>query len=311
MKKKIIFTAVIISVLLICSTVLALEIIGKNNGRLDNVSDIKMQVVTVTADNNTPLIKTVENNERILTNFPDRFAGLIATYSMPIDQQEYLAGLIEQGYDANWLAEIYEFWTDCCEDITIIKDIYDISVEKEYCDKYWIEEAYNDATDDVHGVLDNDAVSKYLYEYHLTPSDIIKANILSRKGDFTIQELLQKILDGEDIDELYAQNTAKTQKEISSVNSGIFDTKQKTMRVVQYEPPERNINNDQAIDNFINNELGEDIVNYYKSEGCSIYIIYNAYMLSQQTGSNLNPIISDYINYRVNDRLLTKVVDLR
>lgn len=89
------------------------------------------------------------------------------------------------------------FWLDTCEDISIIEQIYNKKSEYEG-GKFWVENAYNDVTEYIHGELSVDDVNHYL-EAGAAAVDIQNANVLSRRGVYTIQQILDRIIGGETI----------------------------------------------------------------------------------------------------------------
>lgn len=124
-----------------------------------------------------------------------RIYALIAEQNPTEAELSYLTGLLQKDYDMNWVAEIYEFWLTCGEDIPIIEQIYLASETQQIDGRYWVEETYNSVTNNAHGVLDSIAIGNYI-ESGLTVADIERANILSRKGTYTINQILDNILGG-------------------------------------------------------------------------------------------------------------------
>ncbi len=111
------------------------------------------------------------------------------------EEMDYLDDLIESGADVSAIAEIYRFWLSTSEDISIIGQIYSMSnLEKE---GYWVEELFNQITENRHGILDETGVNSY-YSKGLAASDINIANVLSRKGVMTIHEVLDRRAAGDD-----------------------------------------------------------------------------------------------------------------
>lgn len=105
------------------------------------------------------------------------------------EEMNYLDSLIKSGADVSAITEIYRFWLTTSEDISIIGQIYSMSTpEKE---GYWVEELFNQLTENRHGVLDEAGVNSY-YSKGLAASDINIANVLSRKGVLTINEILDR-----------------------------------------------------------------------------------------------------------------------
>lgn len=113
----------------------------------------------------------------------------------PSEQElEYLDGLIETGADVLTVMELYCFWLTTSEDISIIGQMYSASGQDKQ--DYWMEELFNKFTETRHGVLDENGVNVYLVK-GLTASDINIANVLSRRGVLTIQEILDRRVAGD------------------------------------------------------------------------------------------------------------------
>lgn len=118
-------------------------------------------------------------------------------YGLNDEQLEYIAGLIINGADPNSILDTAYFWVDTCEDITIIEQIYNKKGDYEG-GRFWIENAYNNVTNNVHGVLESEEINNYL-SLGVTVSDIQNANILSRKGVYSIKQILDRIAGGDTI----------------------------------------------------------------------------------------------------------------
>lgn len=118
-------------------------------------------------------------------------------YGLSNQELEYIAGLIIGGAEPSGIMEAAYFWLDTCEDITIIEQIYNKKSEYDG-GKFWVENAYNDVTEYIHGELSVDDVN-YYFESGVTAVDIQNANILSRSGVYTIQQILDRIIGGETI----------------------------------------------------------------------------------------------------------------
>ncbi len=98
---------------------------------------------------------------------------------------------ISDGMRVSDIAAACRFWETTNDDISVLREIcsrnenYDMSK-----DLYWYEDAYNEITDYVHGVLDEEDVKSYV-EKGLTTEDMSIANVLSRKGVYTIKQILK------------------------------------------------------------------------------------------------------------------------
>ncbi len=149
--------------------------------------------------------------EKIKNDVPDaddaymqtlNYVYAIEKYSADSDEQNYLHDLVLNGADADMIRKIYVFLQDTDYPIEMVETIYNIG--KDICedDDYWIETAFNQATDNIHGVLDKEQVTEYL-EKGITADEINTANVLSRKGVYTINEILDKRLEGARWDNIF------------------------------------------------------------------------------------------------------------
>lgn len=115
-------------------------------------------------------------------------------YMLSEAELDYIADLIISGDEAKDIIEITNFWLGTNEDVSVIGEIYGLK-EKFEGSKFWIENAFNKATEYKCGELNSETLDEYLSE-GLTADDINTANILCRKGVYTIQEILEKKLEG-------------------------------------------------------------------------------------------------------------------
>lgn len=127
------------------------------------------------------------------------YAYAVQIYSKNNDELDYIDSLIYGGANIKDVIEIYEFWLTTNESVEIIGQIY--NKKDEITDRYWIEEAYNQITEHKHGVLNADEVSEYINK-GLQITDIHTANKLCRKGVYTIQEILDRLISGDTWDEI-------------------------------------------------------------------------------------------------------------
>ncbi len=116
-------------------------------------------------------------------------------------EMEYIAGLIVQGYDPMTVMDICYFWLDTNEEIDIISQIY--MLKSRHRNHAWIENAFNEITNNKCGVLNESDVDNYLRQ-GVTLSDIAIANKLCRRGVLTIQEILAEHQQGKTFAELAA-----------------------------------------------------------------------------------------------------------
>ena|GEM_PF-4555218 len=122
-------------------------------------------------------------------------------YNPSIAERTYIDTLILKGADVFTMISIFDFWRTTAEDIDMIGKIYAKSADVQGA--YWIEEVFNELTENRHGVLDKEAINEY-FEKGLTKDDILQANILCRKGVYTITEILDKVAVGEAWEDIIA-----------------------------------------------------------------------------------------------------------
>lgn len=156
-------------------------------------------------ENNENLLNTVSQLAEYLKNNLEnetRVAEILSSYlyfqevhKFSNEQMEYIADLIINGADAEDVIDVTNFWLDTNEDISVIGEIYQL--RERYSDSmFWIENAFNRVTDNKYGELTSDDIGNYI-KLGLSIDDISTANVLSRKGVYTIQEILQKRLGDE------------------------------------------------------------------------------------------------------------------
>lgn len=124
-------------------------------------------------------------------------ALFMGRYCTTQDSFSYLEKMILSGCDPKTTIDIYQFYLTTNEDISIVRQIYDMVYTGEPITNRDIvfESAFNEITNNKCGVLTEEDVISYL-EKGLTVSDISEANLLSRKGVMTIQEILDALLSG-------------------------------------------------------------------------------------------------------------------
>ncbi len=209
MKKKVLAAGVILLVLTVCLTALAAnegvrEAVKETAERLFDVGEtgkLEEELVTVTKnedrfDNIAEYLgyDTPEKSELL------RKTALFMERNCVSDKQfKLMEQMILEGCDVPTLTGIYSFYLTTNEDVTIVRDIYDYVWDGEPIENGGVlfEEAFNELTDYKCGVLTKEEIEGYL-EKGLTIDDIAEANILSRKGVLKINEILDRIIAGED-----------------------------------------------------------------------------------------------------------------
>ncbi|MBQ7876278.1 MAG: hypothetical protein IJ316_03220 [Clostridia bacterium] len=109
----------------------------------------------------------------------------------------YIEQMILSGCDPQTTMDIYQFYLTTNEDISIVKQIYDMVYTGEPITNRDVvfENAFNKITNNKCGVLTEEDVIDYL-EKGLSVDDIVQANLLCRKGVMTIHEILDALLSG-------------------------------------------------------------------------------------------------------------------
>ena len=125
----------------------------------------------------------------------NRYSITVALYEPTAAETSQIVGLVEEGYDLYQLSRIYDFLVGTQEGSSILEEIYDMGEKLDFQGRYWIEDAYNAVTNNVHGVLGMEEVGQYISQ-GLSVADIRVANEMSRTGAMTIQEILEERLDG-------------------------------------------------------------------------------------------------------------------
>lgn len=152
------------------------------------------------------------------------FASFIQTYQPTDEQLSYLNNLILNGYDTDKLIEIYRFWFDTDDDISMIKSIYDYAQTNGIGGSFWVEECYNKITDNRSGLLSDEDIQQYK-QRGLELDDIEMANRLSRLGKKNIQTILEERIAAENwidvVEPLYASSNSKkeTAKKLKKIEA--------------------------------------------------------------------------------------------
>jgi len=152
------------------------------------------------------MVRTMERTIEDPREFNDllfNFEFLREGYGLSDADMDFIADLVIEGRNMSDVIHIAYFWLDTNEDISIIREIYD--VKEGFGDsRLWIDFAFNAVTYNRHGSLSDEEVQEYL-EMGLEFEDIHIARILSRLGVMTIHEILDEIAEGAYFSELAAE----------------------------------------------------------------------------------------------------------
>lgn len=119
---------------------------------------------------------------------------LTEVYELTQEQKDYIADLVIDGCNMSDIIGLAYFWVDTNENISLIKSMYDL--KGEFAGKTdWYGNAYDKVTDAKNGSLSVEEVKEYMGK-GLTAEEILTADKLSRKGVYTINQILDKCCDG-------------------------------------------------------------------------------------------------------------------
>lgn len=144
---------------------------------------------------NATIADPTEFNELLMD-----YEYLRVVHGLSQQQLDYIADLVIEGCDMKDIINIAYFWLDTDDDISVIKEMYDLKGEFEGKTE-WLSNAYDIVTNAENGSLSVEDVEAY-YAKGITADEIITADILCRKGVYTIQEILDKRCAGQSLVEI-------------------------------------------------------------------------------------------------------------
>lgn len=167
-----------------------------NNQKVEMLADnLEMSELNATAIMNEAAKNFDTDYEKL-----SEYIGTLVMMNVEQSTKSILDELLGDGYDAYEILAVYKFCrgTDC--DVSTVKQVLDL--KDSFTGPHWIENAYNYITNNKYGVLDYEQLCEYLNNGYTT-EDIIAANMLCRKGKYTIDDILHKVGDGETWTNLY------------------------------------------------------------------------------------------------------------
>ncbi len=181
-------------VVIAIATTLAIATVAMASGNLISGTISTEEIFTPSFDRLATFIgyDTEENFETF-----HKVALFMGKYCTTKESFSFIENMILSGCDVQTTMDIYQFYLTTNEPISIVKQIYDIVFDGEPITNRDVvfENAFNQLTNNKCGVLTEEDVISYL-EKGLSVDDITEANILSRKGVMTIQEILDAVLSG-------------------------------------------------------------------------------------------------------------------
>lgn len=266
MKRKAVITAGLIFIMAASGVCAAVYNSEYNVESYDLTQNVKLPDIK-----NTDKLKLVA--EKIKSNTSDEEEAYMITlnyvYALEKNgasdyEQDYLHNLILNEADADMIRKIYTFLQDTDYSVEMVEKMYKIAVNICEDDEFWVETAFNKATDNVHGVLNKEQVTDYLNQ-GLTAEDINTANILCRKGVFTINEILDKRIGGTEwsdiFDEVYSDITEpdtvfnvrsfkKADKIVGKQIPSDMITAMRLSKMVSQKPERFLVDKNESVDNY-------------------------------------------------------------
>jgi len=143
--------------------------------------------------------RTIED-DREFNDLLLNFEFIREAYGLSEVDMDFIAELIIESGNMEDVLLITYFWLDTNEGIGIIREIYYLR-EEFGISSFWIDFAFNQVTNNRHGVLSDEEVYEYL-EKGLEFEDIEIASVLSRQGIMTIHDILDERVEGISFSEL-------------------------------------------------------------------------------------------------------------
>lgn len=183
---------------LLLAIILALGCIG-TVAMLQN-DEVVEKIVTIFNGNSDPvynhdnlisILKEQNYDPDEIERAVDRYSNMVVINNPNDKETSLFLEMVSGGKDIVKLLDICDFLCDSPEKFDLLKPMYEYGEEVDFEGRYWLEDAYNYSTDKKQGVLTGGEISTYLNK-GLTTDDIRLANILSRKGEMTITEILDE-----------------------------------------------------------------------------------------------------------------------
>lgn len=149
------------------------------------------------------LLRSLGYYEDELNQAMAKLIRLASIYSFTPEELEQIYQMAQDGYDLQKTLDIFEFAmdTDHPRDFSYVKQLFDYANKHHIMGKNWIETAFNGMTNYRGGALTEDDIRQYIKQ-GLTVEEISAANIMSRSGKKTIQQLLNERVEGKEWGEI-------------------------------------------------------------------------------------------------------------
>lgn len=157
---------------------------------IETQTEAKLERVLAQRDMETILRNNGLYEDEVRKNMT-KYLETIALYQIPQEHIDLFLDRAEQGKNLAKLLDIYRFLFFSSRDYSLIDAIYEKGANSNFCKPYWLEDAFQTATEYRSGLLQDGEISSYR-EQGVSLSDMLLANNLSFKGVKTIQQILNQ-----------------------------------------------------------------------------------------------------------------------
>lgn len=134
----------------------------------------------------------------------DEYIMTIMLYEPTKNEIKQIEVLIKDGKDLLKLCKVYAFLYNTAEGPVLLNEVYMLGETINFSGLYWIETAYNTATENKHGILNMSDIHNYIQQ-GITTTEMRVANALSRMSDTIIHDVLDERAGGAMWSEIFAQ----------------------------------------------------------------------------------------------------------
>lgn len=177
-----------------------------DNVRIETNINQKSDAIQAQADRIQKIESGLKKDKQILSEeeymMLYAYVELLMKYQPTEQELSEIDNLISAGNNVFDVVNVFVFWrtTDC--GIDTMGQV--LQMKDTLTGRNWIENAYNIITQNRYGVLDRTAYEEYISR-GATMADIDYANILCRKGIYTIQEILDEKVSGKTWEQIVSQ----------------------------------------------------------------------------------------------------------
>lgn len=219
MKKKI-FTCVIIALVIIGSIIscaISANIeelsIEKNAELNEQIAEDSMEILkSADVEKIIKILRKQGLEDDDIQRGIDEYVALITIYQPTKSEIKIIESMVKDGKDLLKICKLYTFLYNTVEGTAILEEVYEFGENINFSGAYWIETAYNAATEYKHGTLSMAEIIGYV-DKGITTDEIRVANTLSRMSDTTIQNILDEKVNGMTWSEVFENNLSDYNRE--------------------------------------------------------------------------------------------------